>query len=89
MARAPVNRVGCAPPLFAMNPLSLPTDDLFQLERRIARRADALSRQFGVNRGHDLQHWRQAEREVWSALAPRPEWGAHEPVPLDQAPAQR
>lgn len=89
MARARVNRVGCACPLFAMNPLSLPTDDLFQLERRIARRADALSRRFGVDRGHDLQHWRQAEREVWSALAPRTESGADEPERGDPVPVQR
>lgn len=43
----------------------LPTDDLFQIERRIAQRADDISRQLGVDRGHALEHWRQAEREVW------------------------
>lgn len=46
----------------------LPTDDLFQLERRIARRADELARDFGLDRGHSLEHWRQAEREVWQQL---------------------
>lgn len=49
-----------------MNDLALPTDELFQLERRIARRADELDRQLGFSAGHALDHWRQAEREVWA-----------------------
>lgn len=47
------------------NTAELPTDPLFQLERRIAQRADELSRRLGLDRGHALDHWRQAEREVW------------------------
>lgn len=43
------------------------TDDLlFQVERQIARRADELDRELGVNPGRALDHWRQAEQEVWS-----------------------
>lgn len=43
------------------------TDDLlFQVERQIARRADALDRKLGINPGRALDHWRQAEQEVWS-----------------------
>lgn len=45
-------------------------DELFRLEQMIARRADELSRQFGVNRGHVLEHWRQAEREVLELDSP-------------------
>jgi hypothetical protein len=48
-----------------MTPRESFDDELFQLERRIARRADELSRQLGVDRGQALEHWRQAEREVW------------------------
>jgi hypothetical protein len=47
----------------------LPSDALFQMERRIAQRADDLARRFGVDRGHALDHWRQAEREVWQDAA--------------------
>jgi hypothetical protein len=47
------------------NSLSLPDDDLFQVERRIARRADELERLFGTNPRSALDHWRQAEAEVW------------------------
>ena len=43
---------------------TLPTDELFQLERKIAQRADELSRCLGVDREHALEHWRQAEREI-------------------------
>ncbi len=47
-----------------MNPPQNLDDELFLLEQKIAQRADELSRQFGVDRGRALQHWRQAEREV-------------------------
>lgn len=45
----------------------LPSDDLFRIERSIAQRADELSRARGVDRGHALDHWRQAEDEVWQS----------------------
>lgn len=48
-----------------MNAFDLPNDPLFQLERRIAQRADQLARLMGVDRGHALEPWRQAEREIW------------------------
>lgn len=43
-----------------------PADDLDRLELRIARRADELNERFG-RRGHDLEHWLQAEREIITA----------------------
>lgn len=45
-------------------------DPLFRLERMIARRADELARQAGINRGNALEHWRQAEREILEREAP-------------------
>lgn len=51
-----------------MNNKPLPTDELFHVERRIARRADELSRQQGYDPIHALDHWRQAEREVWDRM---------------------
>lgn len=44
----------------------LPTDELFQVERQIARRADELTRRFGSDPVQALEHWRQAEREFWA-----------------------
>lgn len=44
-------------------------EELFRLEQKIAQRADELSRQFGVDRSRALDHWRQAEREVWQEEA--------------------
>jgi hypothetical protein len=44
---------------------SLPQDELFQIERRIAQRADELSRTLGTDRLHALDNWRRAESEVW------------------------
>ena len=44
---------------------SLPYDDLFQVERRIARRADELTRKFGTDPRRALDHWRRAEAELW------------------------
>lgn len=46
--------------------LSSPQDELFEMERRIARRADELTRQFGTKPLSALDHWRRAEEEVWS-----------------------
>lgn len=45
-------------------------DALFRVERKIARRADELSRQLGYDPGNALDHWRQAEREVWLDAEP-------------------
>ena len=52
-----------------MKTLPRADDLLFQVERQIARRADELDRELGVNPGHALDHWRQAEQEVWSRAA--------------------
>jgi hypothetical protein len=46
-------------------PYSNTPDPLFEVERKIARRADELDRKFGVNLGSALDHWRQAEQEIW------------------------
>ncbi|HUR56083.1 MAG TPA: DUF2934 domain-containing protein [Opitutaceae bacterium] len=46
-------------------PAAMMDDALFRVERKIARRADELSRLLGYDPGHALDHWRQAEREVW------------------------
>ena len=42
------------------------SDRLFEVEQRIAQRADELDRRFGMDPTHALEHWRQAEAEVWS-----------------------
>ena len=42
-----------------------PADELFELELRIAQRADELVRLFGFDPQQALEQWRQAEREVW------------------------
>ena len=47
---------------------TLPHDELFQLEQRIARRADELDRELGIDFTRALEHWRQAEREIWSDI---------------------
>jgi hypothetical protein len=52
-----------------MDTPNLPTDELFQVELRIAQRADELARNLGSDREHALEHWRRAEREVWQARA--------------------
>lgn len=44
------------------------SDPLFQVEQKIARRADELDRCFGIDPEHALEHWRQAEAEVWRDL---------------------
>lgn len=59
MLRGPIN----------MKTAKIPHDPLFELERKIARRADELSRQLGTDREHALEHWKQAEREVWKDYA--------------------
>ena len=47
------------------NQPSLEDDDLFQMERRIARRADELARTVGTNPNNTLEHWQRAESEYW------------------------
>ena len=42
------------------------TDELFEIERQIARRADELARKHGVDPRQSLHPWRLAEQEVWS-----------------------
>ena len=42
-------------------------DPLFQLQIRVARRADELAMQAGSGREMDLRSWQQAEREVLEA----------------------
>ncbi len=59
-----------------------PTDDvLFRFERRIARRADELSRQHGFDRWNALDHWRTAEREIMTETvsADRVDWNGFLP----------
>ena len=46
-----------------------PHDPLFQLERKIARRADELTRKRGIDPNHALARWEEAEREVWDRFA--------------------
>ena len=48
-----------------MNTPNEPADKLFELELRIAQRADELVRLFGTDPTQALKQWRQAEREVW------------------------
>jgi len=42
------------------------SDKLFELELRIAQRADELVRLFGIDPTQALKQWRQAETEVWT-----------------------
>jgi hypothetical protein len=49
-----------------MNTPTQPADELFELELRIAQRADELVRLFGPDPLQALKQWRQAEDEVWS-----------------------
>lgn len=51
-----------------MNTAISSADFLFTLERKIARRADELDREFGIDPAHALEHWRQAEEEIWRWL---------------------
>jgi hypothetical protein len=51
-----------------MNTPRLPTDELFRVELRIARRADQLVRMHGNDPVHALDPWRQAERELLNRL---------------------
>ena len=64
-----------------MKAAGFPQDELFELERKIARRADELARQRGWNPQRALEHWREAEREVWADYAaeevPHPDDFAH------------
>jgi hypothetical protein len=52
--------------------MNTPTDSfdpLFEVEQKIARRADELDRSLGIDPQHALEHWRQAEQEVWHDFA--------------------
>jgi hypothetical protein len=49
-----------------MNTPAFSLDDLFNVELRIARRADELARRRGSAPQHSLELWRQAESEIWS-----------------------
>lgn len=42
-------------------------DPLFQLQIRVARRADELARQAGPGRDTDVRSWQQAEQEIMEA----------------------
>jgi len=42
---------------------------LFELQLRVAQRADELSRLLGNRPGHSFELWRQAESETWSQLS--------------------
>lgn len=44
------------------------TDDLIELELRVARRADELARSAGTNTALNLRHWLQAEQEILQPL---------------------
>ena len=68
-----------------MNPLTAPTDPLFLLEQRIARRADELSLKFGQDADHGLGHWQRAEREVWDELSLEPDALARSEAPVGAA----
>lgn len=48
-----------------MNALITPTDELFELELRIARRADQLARLSESDPQSAMEYWHQAEQEVW------------------------
>ena len=48
-----------------MNTPTQSADELFELELRIAQRADELVKLFGPDPTHALKEWRQAEQEVW------------------------
>jgi ribosomal protein L9 len=44
-------------------------EDLFEIELRVARRADELARTHGSDRQKDVAHWSEAEREIWGTQA--------------------
>jgi hypothetical protein len=48
----------------------LPQDNLFDIQMKVARRADVLARQSHQNNGGDMAHWLQAEREVLMSQLP-------------------
>ena len=47
------------------------SDDLVQLQLRVARRADELARGGDSTRSRDLQLWFQAERDVFAPSQPK------------------
>jgi hypothetical protein len=46
-------------------------DRLMQLELRVAQRADKLSQESGNVRGRDLEHWLQAEQDIFERCRAR------------------
>jgi hypothetical protein len=60
-----------------MNTPTEPADKLFEVELRIAQRADELVRLFGIDPTQALNQWRRAEQEVWSDEESRTEELAH------------
>lgn len=52
-----------------MNTSGFPADELFNLELRIARRADEIARRLEKGPSHPLEPWKQAENEIWSTTA--------------------
>ena len=48
--------------------VSFGDEDLLRLEFRVAQRADELSQRDGCERGRDLEHWLQAEREIFETI---------------------
>jgi hypothetical protein len=84
--RAPVTWLPTPDPENAMNPEEMPNDDeLFQLEWKIAQRADALARQAGADAKHALDCWQQAEREIWNVFAPATPLPDHAPLSIEPA----
>jgi len=47
--------------------IDFPEDDLLRLEIKVAQRADELTERHGGQPGRDLEHWLQAEHEIFEA----------------------
>jgi hypothetical protein len=65
-----------------MNPHHNFDDELFEVERKIARRADQLARDQGTDPNRALEHWKQAEREVWASMKLPTSEAVEEPHPV-------
>jgi hypothetical protein len=52
--------------------VDFPEDDLLRLEMKVAQRADQLSERHGRVPGRDLEHWLQAEREIFEGADEHP-----------------
>lgn len=50
------------------SPVAFADDELLRLEFQVAQRADELSHRDGCERGRDLEHWLQAEREILEVI---------------------